>query len=83
MASVPDRSPPDSAGVEESMNAKEIRDNCHKCGNRSLLLMKPALLPTDFCDHAQMECSKIVYCHESIRIPKKGKVQVKKAVKDV
>ena len=64
------------------MNTSVIKATCYKCGHRSLLLMIPATLPTDFCDHAQMECSKICYCHPSIRIPKKGKVQRKKAVQD-
>jgi len=62
------------------MDTRTIRQNCYKCGHRSLLLMKPATIPTDYCDHAQMECSKICYCHPSVRIPKKGKVRLKDAV---
>jgi len=62
------------------MNQDEIRKNCLACGHRSLVLMTGSEISTDFCDHAQMECSKIVYCHESIRIPKKkARVQTKRA----
>ena len=65
------------------MDTLTIRKNCYQCGNRSLLLMKPGPLATDFCDHAQMECSKICYCPQSVRIPKGRVVQKKKAVDDV
>ena len=65
------------------MDTRAIRENCYQCGHRSLLLMPPSSLCTDFCDHAQMECSKIVYCHESIRIPKVREARKKKAVQDV
>ena len=62
------------------MNSDAIRKNCMKCGHRCLMLMKGGDLQTDYCDHAQMECSKIAYCHESIRIPKTKQVRHKKAV---
>lgn len=65
------------------MNQSEIRKNCYKCGNRSLLLMKPATMPTDFCDAADMECSHVIYCDPSMRVPKKKQTKYKKAVKDV
>lgn len=63
------------------MNQREIRENCYKCGNRSLVLMKPAPFATDFCDHAQMECSKIRYCDPMTRIPKRKQTKYKEATK--
>ena len=65
------------------MNAKEIRENCHKCGNRSLMLIDPAPLPTDYCDAADLDCGMILFCDPSMRIPKTKQVKYKRAVKDV
>jgi hypothetical protein len=64
------------------MDTRTIRKNCYQCGNRSLVLMNPGPMATDFCDHAQMECSKICYCHASVRIPKTRNARRKKAVED-
>ena len=65
------------------MNQREIRENCYECGHRCLLLMKPATMPTDFCDAADMECSLVTYCDLSMRVPKIKQTKYKKAMKDV
>jgi hypothetical protein len=62
------------------MNQREIRENCYRCSNRSLLLMRGSPLPTDFCDIALMECGLILYCDPAVRKPKKKEVRYKKAV---
>jgi len=62
------------------MNTTEIREFCYKCGHRSLLLMKPAPLPTDFCDAGQMECGKIKSSDPSMRIPKTKQTRHKEAL---
>jgi hypothetical protein len=65
------------------MNRKEIRDNCYQCGNRCLMLIEPAPIATDYCELAQLDCSMILVCDPTCRIPKTKRVQSKKAVRDV
>ena len=65
------------------MNAKEIRENCYQCDNRSLMLIEPAPFPTNFCDAADMDCGMILYCDPSLRKPKTKQTKYKRAVKDV
>ena len=65
------------------MNRKEIKENCYKCGNRSCVLIDPAPLPTDYCDLAQLDCSMILICDPTCRIPKTKQTKYKKAVRDV
>ena len=65
------------------MNQRQIREICYKCENRSLLLMKPAPFPTDFCDAGQMECGQILYCDPDMRKPKNKQTRYKEATKNV
>lgn len=64
------------------MNQREIRENCYKCGHRSLVLIDESTLPTDFCDVAKQTCDNITTCDPSLRIPKGKETKYKKAVVD-
>ena len=49
------------------MHPKEIREHCYPCGNRILKAVEGAPLPTDWCNAAHQECSKIKICDPSTR----------------
>lgn len=52
------------------MHTDEIRRICHACGHRRLKYMEEGQFPTDYCRAAHQECSKILSCDPTMRVPK-------------
>lgn len=53
------------------MHTQQIRDNCIRCGHKTLKLMEGSTISTDFCTVANLPCEDVKVCDPAMRTIKK------------